>query len=257
MSEDQIPQLTAVVFESKYRSASLKRSLESLSFCDEIYVCIPSLDDDRIKTIQKYGCKPFLTEDKTPAECLEGLKNSGAEWTLVLDDREWVDETLASEIRTTIDSGSCKSYSINRTEFFGSDDVTVFMPEVSPVSLIHVQDAKIREKAGFHYLVESSDAGHLTSNINREVFSDFTDCVSWVDRETDRMVKQWKRFGKPKSVFGSLFKSKQVFFSSYFFKGARKLGVKGLFLSVNLAIMWFIGAVKYREMILGPAKVPN
>lgn len=256
MSQTEMPELIGIVFDSGLKSGDFRRAVCSMQFCGEVYVPVKSLEDPKVSDIHASGAKPLIVENISANQCLDALKNSGAKWVLIIDDREIVPENLQSSIPELIKEVDNSAFIIPRKHLFEGQDVSALLAEEPSASLADLASTEIRSGVSCHRLIDPSPAKKADAYIERMVFDDFSDCVKWMDIESDRMAQQAFSAGRKPAVVASLFAGAGIFMNRYFFKGGRKLGIPGLFLCVNLGMLRFITAVKLRELTVGAAKVP-
>lgn len=256
MKSDDIPALIGMVFPSGLQSGDFRKSVASMGFCNEVYIPVVSIEDREVPDIVASGAKPLIVEKVSAYQCLEALKNSGTKWVLIVDDRETCSTQLEVAIPSLIATKSTSAYRISRSQSFNGVSIDSIMDDATSVALANLELVQILPEMSLHRIFSSESATKIEEKIERIVFKDFSDCVRWMDFESDDQAIIAKQQGKKYCVFGSLFKGIGLFIHCYFFKGGRKLGMPGLFLCVNLGMLKFLTAIKHREAILGTAKVP-
>lgn len=112
--------ISAVVL-TKNNADIMKKTLLSLSFCDEIIVIDDYSSDETVSLSKKHGavvCKRHLSDDFSKQRNF-GLSKAKGDWVLFVDSDELVTKNLQEEIEKRVkEESGVNGYYIKRTDFF-------------------------------------------------------------------------------------------------------------------------------------------
>jgi hypothetical protein len=82
-------------------------------------------------------------------------------------------------------------------------------------------------------------------------YKNFSDAIEVLDKETDQAAREWLALGQKVSMVRMIRLMVSCFWRSYYKEGKRRLGVPGLFLSVNEGMRPFLTYAKLWELQRG------
>lgn len=109
--------ISAVII-AKNASSSLKKCLESITWCNEIVVIDDNSTDETAKIAEKYGAKIYkheLTNDFS-VQRNHGLEKASGDWVLFVDADEVVSASLAKEIQNILLNTKVEGFLIKRVD---------------------------------------------------------------------------------------------------------------------------------------------
>lgn len=109
--------ISAVII-AKNASSSLKKCLESITWCNEIVVIDDNSTDETAKTAEKCGAKVYkheLTNDFS-VQRNYGLEKASGDWVLFVDADEVVPASLAKEIQDILLNTKVEGFLIKRVD---------------------------------------------------------------------------------------------------------------------------------------------
>lgn len=245
----------SVVINTYNSSRLLAKVLDTVSDFDEIIVCDMESTDDTVEIAKKYGAKvvtfPKGNYDHSGPARSYAINQARYEWVLVIDPDELVPEDLRKFLyKFTIKAAQDtslkglyiprKNYIIDRfrkskypdykLRFFAKDSVT-WSPEVNAEPEIKGRVSKIPGSKRHMALV------HIPRTINEMV--DRVNRMSTLEMEKER--------GKKITFMHILGIPALRFLDSYFVKGAFRIGVAGLIISMHNSVEDFYRLAKIYE----------
>ena len=242
-----------VVIITKNEESRVRRSLDSVTWADEILVVDDCSTDRTVALVKEYTDK--VVQRKMEREghhrnyAYSLAKN---EWVLSLDADEVVTPELRDEIITLLKTNpQALGYSIPRKNHvgnywarFGGQYPSAQLRLFKKNSFRYDEDAEVHPPVTFY---QKGEWGRLKGDILHYTYRDFTDAIAKLDRQTDLEVRKWVREKRKVSVLSMIRKSIDRFWRAYFSKQGYKDGVVGLFLAVNSGMYQFLTFVKYWE----------
>jgi len=243
----------SVVVITKNEASRLAACLDSAAWAREIIVVDDDSEDGTLEVARRYTDRVV-----TRRMDVEGKHRNYAyalatqPWILSLDADERVTLELAAEIRKVVEKNpDCNGYTIPRKNFMG--DTWVRYGGMYPsrqLKLFRRGAFKYEEDAEVHPQAFMQDPrGELQGDILHYTYSDFTDAIAKLDRQTDLEARKWFREKRKIGLLKTLRRMIDRFFKAYVVKNGRKDGVIGLFLAVNAGMYQFLSYVKYWELL--------
>jgi glycosyltransferase involved in cell wall biosynthesis len=112
--------MISVVVLTHNSESSIKKTLESVSWCDEILVLDEYSDDKTQQIARAYSAKVIQSENSNDFARARnrGLKEAKGEWVLFVDSDEVVPDALAEEIQAAIQTKKYDGYYVKRYDWF-------------------------------------------------------------------------------------------------------------------------------------------
>ncbi len=130
--------ISAVVL-SHNDQKQIKRTLDSITWCDEVIVVDDESTDGTVDMAKKHGATVYshALQNDFASQRNFGLSKAKGEWVLFVDSDEVVSEELQNEIKKILnESESCDGYMIRRTDYMWGR--TLEYGETAHVSLLRL-----------------------------------------------------------------------------------------------------------------------
>jgi glycosyltransferase involved in cell wall biosynthesis len=240
--------LSAVII-AKDSADYIAKSLESVSFCDQIIVIDNDSKDDTAKVAKDKKAEVFNFSGDDFSELRNfGIKKAEGDFILYIDSDEVVDDVLRSEILKVLEQDNSKSsYYVVRKNFYFGDSP---WPGNERIERLFLKDhlkgwqGKIHESP----IVDGDKGllkGYLLHFTHRDLTSMLNKTIEWSKIEADLRLKanhplmSWWRF--PRVMI-------TAFFDSYIKKKGYKAGTVGIIESIFQSYSAFITYARLWEM---------
>jgi glycosyltransferase involved in cell wall biosynthesis len=243
-------QLSAVVI-AKNEEHNIARCLESLNFTDEIIVIDSGSTDRTIELAREFGAKIHHIEWSGfgPAKKY-AVDRAAGEWILSVDADEEITGLLASEIKSTINSGNISDgYFIpRRTNFLGRwINHSRWYPDYV-LRLFRKEKGQFSEALVHEQVLIAGKVGKLTNHIKHFSYPDTKTFFEKLDRYTTLGAQELMKKGRRFSLFALICKPVASFCSHYVFGAGFLDGLEGFMIAVLSAYGVFVKYVKLYSM---------
>jgi glycosyltransferase involved in cell wall biosynthesis len=228
---------------------TIRRILESIKWCDEIFVVDSFSKDKTIEICREYTDKIVQHEYKNSASQKNwAIPQCSNEWILQVDTDEVVTPELAEEIKKLL-ANSPENYDafhiLRINHMFGKAmKGTGLYPEYL-IRLFKRDVARFQEREVHAHMIGPGKTGKLKNPILHYGFEDIGSNLIKFERytryETDELIKKGKKF----SWVSLIFRPIAAFFLLFFYKRGYRDGFRGFFWSVYMSYYVF---VKYARL---------
>ncbi len=228
---------------------SLGRCLESLAFCDEVWVIDSGSTDRTLEIAQKYGAKIQNVEWKGFIQTRnEALQLANGEWVLSVDADEVVSTELRTEILKVVDFNFA-AYSMPRRTLYSGRWIRYggWYPN-RIVRLFKRSEGKWVGESVHERWETTGKLGALTSDLIHYSFEGIGDQVERNNRYSTLAATGLQAKGVHSSWVKILFKPPIKFLETFFLKRGFKDGYPGFIIAVSAAYAVFLKWTKLWEL---------
>ena len=235
-----------------YNCASIiKRTLDSISWADEIIVVDSYSDDSTCNIASEYGAKIFQHEYINSAKQKNwALQFCSNEWIFQIDSDEELEDNSEILIRAAVRNASLnidcfkmprKNYVIRKWVKYGG-----LYPDWE-YRLFRKSKGKWWDREVHSCIVVDGIIATLNTPLIHHGMPNISKQLENLDRYTGYEVKQYKKVGKGFSYFSWLMGPPYIFFRRYVLQFGFRDGWRGFFLAIYSAIYLFISFSKLLE----------
>ena len=229
----------------------LSRTLDSISWADEIIVVDSFSDDSTPNIALEYGAKIFQHKYINSAKQKNwALQFCSSEWIFQIDSDEELEDNsemlIKEAVRNANENIDCfkmprKNYVIGKWVKYGG-----LYPDWE-YRLFRKSKGKWLDREVHSCIVVDGIISTLNTPIIHHGMPKISKQLENLDRYTDYEVKQYKKVGKRFNYFRWLIGPLYIFFRRYVLQLGFRDGWRGLFLAVYSAIYLFISYAKLNE----------
>tara|TARA_Y100001970_G_C14138423_1_gene805723 strand:- start:462 stop:1244 length:783 start_codon:yes stop_codon:yes gene_type:complete len=233
---------------------SIRKTLESIKWADEIIVIDSFSNDDTIKIVSEYGAKVFKHEYLNSAKQKNwAIQHCSNPWIFQIDSDETLEETSEEKIRNAINNADenihCfkmprKNHVLGKWVKYGG-----LYPDWE-YRLFRKEYGKWWDREVHSRIIVSGEIGILDIPIIHHGMPNISKQLINLDRytryEADELHKRKKNF----SYFKWIVIPPIIFFKRYFFLQGFRDGWRGLFLAVYASFYIFLSYTKLLEIHL-------
>lgn len=228
----------------------IRRTLESVSFCDEIVVVHNGSNDGTLAICEEFGAKiieqDWLGFAKQKQFALDACQY---EWCLNLDSDEEVSQELMESIREILRSGTeCSAFSIRRYNKFLGMDLPAWMHKDSVVRLFRKGKVRYNDVLVHEKVIVDGKIGNLAGHILHYSKETLAICQNDVDSYSSLSAKEKFEAGKKLCLPRFYLTFPFTFIKKYFIDRAFLLGSRGFIYAVMESYYSFMKQAKLWEM---------
>lgn len=230
---------------------SVKATLESVAWADEIVIVDSYSTDNTLDVVKKYTSKIYQRVYDTPSQQKNwALQYCSHDWVLQLDSDETIESKLINEIISVIESENSpityfkiprKNIIIGKLLKNGG-----LYPDYQP-RLFRKSKSKFNKRVVHEGVETTGKTGLLEHAIIHESTPNISKLLSNLDRYTDYEAQEMLRKGKSFSYFRWIAVPTFIFVKTYFFRKGLFDGWRGLILAIYNFFYHFISYAKLKE----------
>lgn len=237
--------MLSVVILTKNEEKNIVACLESLSWCDEIFVIDDNSTDTTVELAKKLGVKVFIhaLDNNFAAQRNFGLLKTNGSWVLFIDADEVVSEALASEISSAVAdpiSNEVNGYYIKRRDvMWGKELKHGEVGEIKVLRLAKKDSGRWHRKVHEVWEVKG-EAGELQNPLLHFPHPTLAEFVSHIDFYSTLHAQQKFEDGERSSIFKIILWPKLKFIKNYVWGFGFLDGTQGFVLAMLMSFHSFL-----------------
>lgn len=222
----------SVVIITYNAGTTIKKTLESVSFADEIIIVDSGSTDDTLKVAAAYTDKIYHQDwlgfgrQKNLA-----LSYAQGDWVLSLDADEWLSDGLKKEVKSVVNETEIELFSIPIKLFFLNKIIRYANGSNKAFRLFRRGKAFFTEDAVHEKLIGTNKIGELKNSIIHHSFNDISHLVDKLNQYSSLSAEAKQKKGKKGGIFRGLYHKAWLFFRIYFLNLGFLDGTAGFILS--------------------------
>jgi glycosyltransferase involved in cell wall biosynthesis len=232
------PQALSVVVITLNEEANIARCLQSVDWAEELIVVDCGSSDRTVQTARDYGARVLSREWTGYADQKNFAVDAAANgWILSLDADEWLDETAANGIRTTLEAPGAEGYRIRRCTAFCGEYLRYTWRRDRPLRLFRKTAGRF-DGGPLHEsfrLAPGASSARIDGSILHAGYASIHGYVERMNRYTDLAAEGLDRRGAPVRPLKLLLGPPATFVRLYFLNLGLLDGVRGLVVAAGSA----------------------
>lgn len=234
--------MLSVVILTKNEEKNIVACLESLSWCDEIFVIDDNSTDTTVELAKKLGVKVFIhaLDNNFAAQRNFGLSKANGDWILFVDADEIVPDALADEIVARIMSLESSGFMVKRLDVMWGKELR--HGEVGNIKLLRLaKRGQGKWKRRVHeYWDDDGNVGQLKNPLMHYPHPTLAEFVSHIDFYSTLHAQQKFEDGEKSSIFKIILWPKLKFIKNYVWGFGFLDGTQGFVLAMLMSFHSFL-----------------
>lgn len=233
----------------------IRRSLQSISWCDEIIVVDSGSTDNTLEIAQEFNVTLIKTNWRGYSKQKEyALKQCTHNWVLNIDADEEVSEELKHSILTVLSQSAEKQkltagYQVCRMVYFLDKwwNKGGWYPEYR-LRLVQKNKTKWAGRDPHERATVSGETKKLSGHLYHYTYKDFADQIKTLNNFSSRSAELMYEDGKRANIVNILINPPTRFLKFFIFKRGFREGLPGLFIAINESYYVFLKYIKLWEI---------
>jgi glycosyltransferase involved in cell wall biosynthesis len=229
----------SVIVITRDEEAAIARSLDSVSWADEIVVVDSGSVDRTVEIARERGAKVIVTPDWPGfgPQKNRALDLATCDWVLSLDADEWLTPKSEAEIKAVMSATAARdAYRLPRRSSFCGRFMrhSGWSPDYV-VRLFRRESARFSDDSVHERVIVDGSLGTLREPIMHETFVDLDDLLGKMTRYSTLTARQLQQAGKSAGLVEAVGRALWAFVRTYVFRAGFLDGREGFMLAVATA----------------------
>lgn len=242
--------MLSVAIITKNGANTIRRTLESVRFADEIVVLDSGSNDDTMAICKKYTAHVFSTDwPGFGKQKNRAISYTHGDWVLSLDDDEELTKELQVEIQEILKKPKYIAYTIPRhSTYLGKFIQYGDWHNDKPIRLFRKDKAQFNDAPVHEKLNIDGNIGHLTQFMNHYTFRNLDQVIDKMNQYSTLSAQQRFFEGKKGGIGKAILHASWSFIRGYLLRRGFLDGREGFLLAISNALGTFYRYVKLEYM---------